>query len=53
MHRDGLKPEDVSVNILGEGSEDLSISMKQDFLGSRKDRGRRDVEYAGLKAISE
>lgn len=52
MHRDGLKPEDVSVNILGEGSEDLSISMKRFFEEVEK-IGGGDVEYAGLKAISE
>ena len=52
MHRDGFKPEDVSVNILGEGSDELSISMKRFFEEVEK-IGGCDVEYAGLKAISE
>ena len=47
MHRDGLKPEDVVVNIGGEGGEELVKSMKR-FFYEVEPLG----EWFGLNALS-
>ena len=52
MHRDGLKPGDVSVHLMGEGAEELAESMKR-FFEEVEVMGGEDTIWFGLKIISE
>lgn len=52
MHRDGLKPGDVSVQLMGEGAEELAESMKR-FFEEVEVMGGEDASWFGLKIISE
>ena len=52
MHRDGLKPGDVNVCLMGEGAEDLAESMRR-FFEEVEILGGEDFSWFGLKIISE
>lgn len=52
MHRDGLKPDDVRVQLMGEGASDLALSMKR-FFEEVEILGGDDSAMYGLKLISE
>ena len=52
MYRDGFKPGDVSVHLMGEGAEELSESMKR-FFDEVEMIGGEDYSWFGLKIISE
>tara|TARA_B100000427_G_C15478632_1_gene581879 strand:- start:589 stop:1356 length:768 start_codon:yes stop_codon:yes gene_type:complete len=52
MHRDGLKPSDVSVHLMGEGAIELAESMKR-FFEEVEVMGGEDAKWFGLKIISE
>ncbi|MBM72547.1 MAG: hypothetical protein CL847_07170 [Crocinitomicaceae bacterium] len=52
MHRDGFKPRDVSVHLMGERAEELSESMKR-FFEEVEIIGGDDYSWFGLKIISE
>ena len=52
MHRDGLKPGDVSVKLMGEGASDLTLSMKR-FFEEVEVLGGDDSAMHGLKLIYE
>ena len=52
MHRDGLKPGDVRVKLMGEGASDLALSMKR-FYEEVEVLGGDDSAMHGLKLISE
>ena len=52
MHRDGLKPGDVRVQLMGEGAGDLALSMKR-FFEEVEVLGGDDSAMHGLKLISE
>ena len=52
MHRDGFKPGDVSVHLMGEGAEELAESMKR-FFEEVEVMGGEDYSWFGLKIISE
>ncbi len=52
MHRDGLKPGDVQVCLMGEGADELSESMRR-FFEEVEVLGGGDSKWFGLKVISE
>ena len=52
MHRDGLKPGDLRVHLMGEGAGDLALSMKR-FFEEVEVLGGDDSAMHGLKLISE
>ena len=52
MHRDGLKPGDLRVHLMGEGAGDLALSMKR-FFEEVEVLGGDDSAMHALKLISE
>jgi len=52
MHRDGLKPGDVRVQLMGKGASDLALSMNR-FFEEVEVLGGDDSAMHGLKLISE